>query len=821
MEKITLNGAWLLTRMASGASYPATVPGVVHTDLLTAGVIEDPYWRDNERKYLWIGEEDWVYTKEFTVDEAFLAYRARRLVFEGLDTCATVSLNGRLLGRTANMFRRYEFDVAELLRPGKNELAVAFASPLRRANEIARSYPFRIPYVEGGFFAGRTDRNMLRKCQCHAGWDWGPTFLTVGIWRDVELLAYDDLRIDYLKPLQFHQDGRVEVRIIIYVDVARAGTYEFTLSLGGEVASRRVELPEGKGQVDLAVEIASPALWWPLDYGPQTLHELVVTVADAEGLQVAVERRRVGLRAVELVQEPDEHGRSFFFRINGVPIFLKGYNWIPADCFSPRMTRKVYEDLIESVAAAHCNVLRVWGGGIYEQEDFYDLCDEKGILVWQDFMFACAMYPWDDEFLANVAEEVVHQLRRLACHPCIFLLCGNNENEAALDWYPETKAARDRFVVGYHRLYLETIGRLAARERPDLPYWPSSPSNGPEEYGDPNNPTRGDVHYWRVWHGGQPFEDYLTVKPRLVSEFGFQSIPSVETLLTVMKPEDLNPSSPMMDYRQRSRNGNQIIVAQMMHEYRLPSDFAGFVYLSQVQQAAGMKLACEHWRRSRFVTMGTIIWQLNDIWPGLSWSAIEYGGKWKVLHAMARRFFAPLLLSLAKSEAGVAVWGTNDRLEAAVGSFSLEVWRFEGRLLRSWRGPYELGPGESRCLMELSREELLAGEDPTRVFLVLRGGEGDSSPNWEFLAPARACPLPRAEIALTASPVEEGTEIRLLADRPAFYVWLEIPGRRGIFSDNAFLLLPGEEKRVVFTPRDGNGPVRKEEIRVIHLGETY
>jgi len=821
LKKVTLNGIWLLTRIATGETYHAMVPGVVHTDLMAAGVIGDPYWRDNERKYLWIGEEDWLYTKEFTVDEDFLVHRARRLIFEGLDTCADISLNGRLLGHTANMFRRYEFDVAAILKPGRNELTVTLASPLRRANEIARSYPFRIPYIEGGFFAGRTDRNMLRKCQCHAGWDWGPTFLTAGIWRDVELLAYDELRIDYIKPLQFHGDGRVEVRVIVYVDVARAGTYEFTLSLCGEVASRRVELAEGKGSVELSVAIVSPALWWPLDYGLATLHELAVTIMGEDGHEVAVERRRIGLRRVELVRKPDEYGESFFFKINGVPVFLKGYNWIPADCFTSRMNRKVYEELITGAAAAHVNVLRVWGGGIYEKEDFYDLCDEKGILVWQDFMFACAMYPWDDDFLANVAAEVVHQLRRLACHPCVFLFCGNNENEGALGWFPETRANRDRFVAGYHQLYLATIGRLAARERPDLPYWPSSPSNGPEEYGDPNDLTRGDVHYWRVWHGGRPFTDYLTVRPRLVSEFGFQSLPSIETLLTVMEPRDVNPSSPMMDYRQRSRSGNKAIIAQMMEEYRLPSDFAGFVYLSQVQQAAGMKLACEHWRRSKPVTMGTIIWQLNDIWPGPSWSAIEYGGKWKVLHAMTRRFFAPLLLSLARSETGVEIWGTNDRREPAAGGFSLELWSFTGEILRSWPGAYALAPGENKCLFQLSRGDLLAGEDPTRVFLVLRGGEeGESSPNWEFLAPVKACHLPQAEIALATSPVGDDTAFLLLADRPAFYVWLEIPGRRGIFSDNAFLLLPGEKKRVIFTPRDGKGPLRKEEIQIKHLGKT-
>ncbi len=822
MTRTSLNGVWALHRPKTGETYPATVPGVVHTDLLAAGQIEYPYYRDNERKYAWVGREDWVYSRGFEIPAQVLQHRRHSLVCEGLDTFAAVTLNGVRLGETENMFRRYEYDVTGVLREGKNDLTVSFASPQLKAAEIARTLPFAIPCTELGITGDVTHRNLIRKCQCHGGWDWGPSFLTSGIWKDIYLVSYDDLRIDYVKPVQFHDGDMVQVRTTIYLDVARAGAYDISAKLAGREAAESVTLGVGKNEVEIELTLDKPEKWWPLGYGRQMLHDLTVTIA-AGGRRVAEETIRLGLRRVELVRERDAHGESFYFKVNGLPVFLKGYDWIPADSFTSRMTREVYADLIESAALANCNALRVWGGGLYEHDDFYDLCDERGVLVWQDFMFACAMYPWDDGFLANVAAEAAHQMRRLARHPSLLLWCGNNECETSLDWYEETRANRDRFVAGYHRLYLDTLGRLAARECPDLPYWPSSPCNGPEEYGDPNDCTRGDVHYWEVWHGGKRFSQYLTVRPRLASEFGFQSVPSVETLSAVLEPEDLNISSPMMDYRQRSPEvGNKAMVGQMMQEYRLPMEFGKFVYLSQVQQAMAMKIACEHWRRLRPLNMGTVIWQLNDIWQGNSWSSLEYGGKWKVLHSVSKRFFAPVLLSLAKSETGVEVWATSDLPEPAAGRLNLEVWSFPGDILRTWPGSYALGAGESRSLFAVTNEELAGGKSLAEIFLVLRGGEEDDGPlNWEFLAPAKVCPLPGATINCETRPKGDLTEISLATDRPAFHVWLEIPGRRGVFGDNAFILLPGHVKKVVYSPRDGRGAVGAEEIGIMHLRETY
>lgn len=822
MKRTSLNGLWQLRNDATGDLYPATVPGVVHTDLMAAGIIDRPYYRENEREYAWIAEHSWTYTRMFEVDEASMGFEAQYLVFDGLDTFAEIRLNGVFLGETDNMFRRYTFDLTSLLRAGRNELEVTFHSPTAQAAAIAKQIPYKIPYTgEREWFITDTHRNLIRKCQCHAGWDWGPAFLTSGIWKNVTLYAIDGLRIEDVKPLQFHTDNHVNVQTALYLDVVSEDTYEITVSLAGVERKETLNLPPGKRTVIVELELENPALWWPLGYGAQNLYQLDVAIS-ASGKIIARHPLRIGLRQVELVREDDAHGQSFFFRVNGVPIFLKGYNWIPVDCFASRMTREVYADLIGSAATAHCNLLRVWGGGIYENDDFYNLCDEQGILVWQDFMFACAMYPWDDAFLANVTQEVTEQIRRLSAHPSILLWSGNNECEMAIDWYTESRADRERFRAGYHKLFIETIGAIAQAESPNIPYWPSSPSNGPGLYGDSNATNRGDTHYWEVWHGGKPFSEYLTVHPRMSSEYGFQSVPSPETLRDVMDRGDFNIASPMMDYRQRSAIGNRAMVEHMMGEYFLPTNFAHFAYLSQVQQAMAMKIATEHWRRLSPVNMGTVIWQLNDIWPGNSWSSIEYGGKWKILHSVSKRFFAPVLLSLAKIDTGVEVWATNDGPTAVQGHFTLEARDFSGGVIREWRGSYTTDPCTSTLCLTLPHETLASLGDLHTFFLVLRGDDsGDGLFNWTFLRPAKFCALQKPAVSLEISADAQQTQILLQTDRPAFHVWLDIPERRGTFDDNGLLLLPDSPKRIIFTPKDQRGPVQPADIRLTHLRDTY
>lgn len=819
MQTMSLNGAWQLLRSSTGDKFPAVVPGVVHTDLLAAGVIEDPYYRDNERALAWIGAEDWRYERDFQVEQEFLNHHALRLIFDGLDTFATVRLNDIVIGQSDNMFRRYEYDVKDILHAGTNQLEVVFASPIKKASEIASRIPYHIPYTgETEWYITHTHRNLIRKCQCHAGWDWGPAFLTMGIWKDVSLVAYDQLRIRGVKPIQFHDAGHVRLQVCIDLDVAEAGCYAISLFIAGHTKTGQFNLDNGKRQVSMEITLNEPALWWPLGHGPQNLHTLIVSIK-FRGKVIAETNRRLGLRKVQLVQEADPHGQSFYFKINDRPVFLKGFNWIPVDAFTSRMAPEVYTDLIDSAVQANCNILRVWGGGIYEHDAFYDHCDELGIMVWQDFMFACAMYPWDDAFLANVAQEVKEQIWRLAPHPSLVLWCGNNECEMALDWYPESRKKRSFFHAGYHRLFMDTIGAIACQEAPDLPYWPSSPSNGPGVYGDCNARSQGDTHYWEVWHGGKPFNEYLTVLPRMSSEYGFQSVPSLETLKPVLSAGDFDIASPMMDYRQRSAIGNRAIVKHMMSEYLPPNDFEQFIYLSQVQQAMAMKIATEHWRRLLPVNMGTIIWQLNDIWPGNAWSSIEYGGKWKVLHSFTKRFFAPLLLSIAQKNGRVEVWATNDGPEPAQGAFALEVRDLIGNIQQQWSVEYHVDPLQSLPCLSLELKTLKRIAPLAHIFLVLQQ-KGSPILDWTFLTHAKDCPLPTPQVEIRTKEVDGKTIIELHTDYPVFHLWLDIPGRRGTFDDNGFLLLPDRPKHVVFSPKDDLGPVNPEQIHLFHLEDA-
>lgn len=817
----SLSGPWILSRPATGDSYSAVVPGDVYSDLLTAGVIDKPFYRDNETRYRWVAEENWAYQKEFDVPQDILEKAVQKLIFEGIDTIASITLNGVHLADVDNMFRRYELNVTGLLRPTGNLLRVDLRAPLLFARSVADRLPFKIPYTgEAEWVITHTHRNLLRKCQCQAGWDWGPAFLTSGIWKDVSLIGYDTARIRQIKTVQCHGEENVILKVHFQLDVHYEGEYTVDASVAGQTISQTFSLSPGDREIMVELTLDRPLLWWPQGYGPQHLHTLKTALVHRE--TILEERNlRVGFRRVELIREKDVYGESFYFKINGVPIFLKGYNWIPASIFPSRLTLADYAPLIEDTAAAHCNLLRVWGGGIYEHDSFYDLCDELGVLVWQDFMFACAMYPWDETFLANVSEEATEQIWRLSPHPSLLMFCGNNECEQALDWYPESRSHREAFLHGYHKLFVETLGSITEREAPDRPYWPSSPTNGAGVYGDPNDPSRGDVHYWEVWHGGKRFSSYLSVLPRMSTEYGFQSVPSLETLKTALEPSDLNISSPMMDYHQRSAIGNRAMVEHMMFEYRLPSDFRHFIYLSQVQQAMAMKIATEHWRRIKPRNMGTIIWQLNDIWPGNSWSAVEYGGKWKVLHSFARRFFAPVLFSLEKLEDSVDVWATNDQPLPVDGRFTLEARTFDGTVLHTWNDSFTLGAHESLRLMKLELSALKAMRSINEIFLVLYGSDGFKSyMNWEFLAPAKHCPLPKAQVQIDLHAEGKATMITLKADQPVFHGWLEMEGHQGVFDDNAFLLLPGIAKVVCFAPRKGSPTIHKEDIRFTHLAIT-
>ena len=517
--------------------------------------------------------------------------------------------------------------------------------------------------------------------------------------------------------------------------------------------------------------------------------------------EIDTHTEKIGFRTLELIQRPDGQGVSFFLQVNGVPIFVKGASWIPADCFSGRVTRGRLGDLLDSARAAHFNFLRVWGGGVYESDDFYDLCDEYGILVWQDFMFACALYPADDDFLGEVEAEARGQIRRLAAHACLALWCGSNENEQALlgaFWnHPEH---RDDYQRDYQRLYLQLLPRIAREEDPERPYWPSSPSNGMNLWGEPNDFTRGDVHAWDVWSHGHDFKQFWQMHPRFVSEFGYQSSPAVASLQRVLNPEDLDFHGREFLRRQRCGFGHQTLEKQMAVWFKAPQDFFETVYYTQILQALALKYAIEHWRRMRPECMGIVYWQLNDIWPGMSWSSLEYDGSWKLLHHQLATLFAPVLVSAGEAYGRLEVWVSNDQLESVSGDLTLRLWSWSGERLREHTLAATIPSQTSRKFWDLPLPEMFSEPCQHERFLTLQfSGSGVEAHNAYFPEPFSQTRLSAAQLRVS-EPEETpgGWVFQVSADKPAPYVYLtagKLPGR---FSDNGFLLLPQESKEVIF-----------------------
>ncbi|GAB3020383.1 beta-mannosidase [Natronobiforma cellulositropha] len=820
----SLNGTWQFRAATDDDWRTAVVPGDVYSDLLANGVIDDPYDGDTELDVQWVGETDWTYSRTFTVDEAVLSHERLRLECLGVDTVAEVFVNGVSVGETENMHRRYEFDLDGVLEPGENEVTVAFRSPVEYAASELESYPYEVPLIR--YPVDQPGRNFIRKAQCHFGWDWGPCLPGVGIWRDISLLAYSSPRISYTTTEQTHEDGSVTLDVRVGADAPRAGSYDLSAAVAGASETQTVRLEEGENELALSLTVEEPDLWWPNGYGDQPLYDLEVTLAGEDAHTVT---ERIGFRDLTLRRDPDgEGGETFEFVVNGVPIYAKGANWIPTENMRGHVEDAQYERLLTSAAEAHMNMIRVWGGGYYELETFYDRCDELGLLVWQDFMFSCALYPATDDFLESVEAEVRYQVRRLANRPSLALWCGNNENEMSLvNWFDDSPHI-EAYYADYRRLNDETIAPVVEAEDPSRTFWPGSPSSGglfgDESDRDPHDQRRGDVHYWDVWHDGEPFEDYLSVIPRFVSEFGYQSFASVDLLAEVVPDDQLNPTAPVMEHHQRNPGGNRRILKRMADHFRIPFAFDDLVYLSQLQHGLAMQIAIEHWRRLKPYCAGTLYWQLNDLWPCASWSSIEYGGRWKALQYMTRRFYAPVLVSTVVDEETdeVAVWLTSDRQEATAGTLRLETYTTDGECHLVREESITLEGDESRAVATLALGEDLP-EVPTETLVVRASYDVDSAaletyPSFAFFEPYKHLELPTPELSVSV----EGTDVIVESTDVALFVALEAPSLAGHFSDNYFHLVPGERRRLSFRPADGRaGHDLADALSVRTLTDTY
>jgi len=787
-------------RDCSGSTWlPATVPGCVHTDLLRARKIPDPFWGTNEAAVQWIEERDWEYSTAFEADPDLLGEEVVELAADGLDTVATVRLNGRVVARTENMFIGYRWDVKPLLRAGRNTLAVRFASATRYIRTHRMSHHPR----EFSDPVGRC--SVIRKQQCQFGWDWGPRFVTAGVWRDIRLEGWSGNRLTGVRVAQTHARGP-RVTLTLAAELKRPGPGSrclWRLSLGGSIVA------SGDGTT---ISVPRPRLWWPSGQVEQPLYGLEVEVAGSDGGVIGRWERRIGLRTIALDRRKDRWGESFQFVVNGRPVFAKGANWIPASSFVAGLTRADYERDLGSAAAANMNMVRVWGGGIYESEDFYDVCDEKGLLVWQDFMFACTLYPADPAFVASSRAEAEHQVRRLRHRACLALWCGNNEvwgnnPHELLD--PEKTHLR----ADYERLFHRALPPVVAEHGGPTPYWPSSPWRDGTATDHAAGESRGDTHYWDVWHMRNPVKDYEKWNFRFVSEFGMQSYSSLATQATFCPPGDGNVFGAAMENHQKNRQGNQIILDYVSRRYRFPRDQGALIYLSQLNQAHCMQTGTEHYRRLMPRCMGALYWQLNDCWPVASWSSIEFPGRWKALQHVARRFFAPAAVSAhvpgdevhgignyrASTVRRVLIHTSYDGARPAKGVVRWDLFHVDGRRLLGGRKAVSLRPMRSRLEQRLDLAAPLArfGRDRIYLRIALDVAGGRVSEDTVFLTTPRFVDLPkpstrvavrmtsarRAEIALT-SPVFQ--------HRFAF----DFPGREFACSDNYLELYPGETKKV-------------------------
>lgn len=770
---LDLAGCWTLSDESGAHVVAFDLPGDGVSALVKAGVIPDPYWSRNEYDVRWVSERDWVARRVFQHDGS-----GAELVVEGLDTVAEMRLNDVTVLSAANVHRRWRVDVSAVLRAGENAVEILFRSPVREAVARAARMPFPIPYqqVNGPI----PHANMLRKQQCDFGWDWNIALGIFGVSGAIRLEPVGP-RIGDVLVEQRHVPGQVELRLRVH-----ATSEDVTASLCG----RKQNAPVVEGVASLTLVVRDPVLWWPAGQGAQELHDLVLEGGGARAV------KRIGLRDMKLVSEPDAAGRSFGVQVNGRAVFAKGANWIPADALFGRITIDGVRGLLQSAVDANMNMIRIWGGGRYEPDWFYSLCDELGLMVWQDFMFACHLYPSTPDFLAEVDAEVRDVVGRINHHACLAVWCGDNELIGALTWFPEARKDRDRYLVNYDRLN-RTVEAALHSVLPGANWWPSSPSPGPMAFGDAwHDDSSGDMHFWSVWHEGRDFDHYRDVSPRFCSEFGFQSYPSLSAIREFADEADWNIAAPVMESHQKNPGGNARIAETMFRYFRFPVDFPNFVYVSQVQQALAIKTAVTHWRSLKPHCQGTLYWQLNDTWPVCSWSSLDHGGNWKLLHHMTARFYAPVLVTAVPKDGGIVLRAVNDRPDAVTITVTANAAAMDGTTRKLGEATVVVSPDAAVPVLTLALDALRADEVLAFTWSGdAQGGDVHAPKPWKGydLLPS----------GLTADIVRDGAvwklTLQVKALAPFVAVESEVSGR---FSANAVTLFPGFPTTITFTPED-------------------
>jgi beta-mannosidase len=790
--------------------HPAQVPGVVQTDLLKDGLIPDPFYQDNDTRLQWIGLTDWEYRTTFQADAATLSRDHVDFVFEGLDTYADVYLNDQAILHADNMFRRWRVPVKSLLKAGPNTLRVVFRSPIESMIPKVKALPYILPSVttnNTGNEENVATAPYTRKAGYQYGWDWGPRYVTEGIWQPIRVETWDALRIENLHIQQqtINKDiAAVSAEFNIEASRSIPANIEITYGqLSGApfpVIRQGIQLVPGVNRISVPIHIENPKLWYPNGYGAQDRYQFSAVVRT--GRDVAANASlKTGLRSIELRREVTKTGKSFSFVVNGISVFAKGADVIPFDSFPNRVTPEIHRQILEAARDAHMNMVREWGGGYYESDDFYDICDELGILVWQEFMFGGDMVPGGADFQNSVKQEAIDQVTRLREHPSVVLWCGNNEIETGwVHWgdrqiFKEAVSPTDRekvwtdYVVLFHGILSDVVQQYGD----GVPYWGSSPSANFEN--PPDSQTDGDMHYWQVWHALAPIEMYTQQFPRFMSEYGFQSFPEMRTIRAFAKPEDMNIRSATMQDHQKNHGGNERILSYMLRWYPEPKDFASFVYLSQVLQAEAIKVGAEHLRRQMPNTMGSLYWQLNDCWPVASWASIDYYGRWKALQYYAKRFYDDVIVSPFAHDGKVDVYVVSDKLQPLAGTIHARLLDFSGKVLTEKTQDVQVPAQSSAVYFTLDNKDLLANADPKKCFLVfdLTVSGQVVSRNLIFFDTMHNLDLPKAVKIDASVDTSNGTYIATLRSPVlARTVYLSFGDMDVQTSDNYFDLLPGE-----------------------------
>ncbi len=782
--KNSLLGCWDLEDETGKHSLSFKIPGDGITALQNEGLISDPYFGRNEYDVRWICDRDWIAKRTFDVTDTDLD-----LVVSELDTVSEIKINGVTVLETENAFRTYRTSVSSALKTGQNEIEIRFKAVTKYANAKQNSQPYFVPDMKK--MCPIHNGNMVRKPQCDFGWDWNIALAPFGLFGDIYLEPSNAVRLEDFQIKQTHSKGSATVEISVAIKNHSGSNAECVFSLNGQNVTGVYDAAKGSASATFIVE--NPKLWWPAGQGEQNLYDVLVTLGDAKL------EKRIGLCDIKLVSEPDEVGRSFRFEVNGRAIFAKGANWIPADALAGRINQDDVRELLQSAVDANMNMIRIWGGGRYEPDWFYDLCDELGLMIWHDLMFSCNLYSATDEFLAEIEQEVKEAVLRIDYHASLALWCGDNELLGALTWFEEAVKDRDRYLVGYDRLN-RAIEKQVKENAPHSNWWPSSPSPGPMSFGDTwHDDTSGDMHFWSVWHEGRDFDHYRDVSPRFCSEFGFQSYPSMNVIRQFAEDEDLNIASPVMESHQKDKGGNARIAETMFRYFRFPNSFENFVYLSQVQQGLAIKTAVTHWRSLKPHSMGALIWQLNDTWPVCSWASLNYGGDWKLLHHMEKRFFTPLLISAVPVDDKVVLRASNDLPQASKAQLEVFALSMSGDLRELATKTVDVGIVEAIDVVEISKADI--GDD----ILVYRWSDDQGTMMQDHLAlqPYKTYALPDPNISFDIEEKDGALHLTLKADKPAFYVSIEadVSGR---FSDNGFLMTSKEDVVITFAPKDNS-----------------